>query len=439
MPLNESFPTSRRLTSRRLAIGSVIFGIFVIFDLILFGWLIFSSLSQRELEKALLETREEVEPLARELELQAESLGQEDLWVVVSVTEETQTYIDSVLSERQLVRKIQIRDRDGTVVFEQNKDGESTETGGLDLRPGPEMIELPIGEMGTLVVGLSEQEVARRIEDLRRDLTRQTSLIGAFSITLLGAAFIVIWWLFRRAGRLEQQAQEAERMAYVGTLASGLAHEIRNPLNSLNLNMQMLEEEVREATGGHSGSHERLVSITRSEIKRLEGLVTDFLSYAKPRPMQLEKTSATDLFRRLCEVLDGEIREHQAEIEIDDQAPQLTVRIDQAQVSQLLLNLTKNALAASAGMDRTPRLVLRARPEPAVGKAAFLVLEVADNGRGITQEEQEKIFDLFYSTRKGGTGLGLAIAQRIAQSHDGSLHAESEPDEGTTISLKLPL
>jgi signal transduction histidine kinase len=101
------------------------------------------------------------------------------------------------------------------------------------------------------------------------------------------ASFLLVTSLLRRSQRLEEKAAESERMAYIGTLASGLAHEIRNPLNSVNLNMQMLEEELGETGGTPTGT--RLLSITRSEVGRLERLVTDFLSYAKPRTPDLEE------------------------------------------------------------------------------------------------------------------------------------------------------
>ena len=107
---------------------------------------------------------------------------------------------------------------------------------------------------------------------------------------LLISAYVVVWLVLRRSQRLEVQAAEAERLAYLGTLASGLAHEIRNPLNSLNLNMQMLEEEIDEHGSAPTGK--RLLSITRSELSRLERLVTDFLAYAKPRPLELEEVPA---------------------------------------------------------------------------------------------------------------------------------------------------
>src|SRR5690606_11980429 len=133
------------------------------------------------------------------------------------------------------------------------------------------------------------------------ELLRQTTLIGTLTVVIVAAAFVLIWVLIRRGERLEAQAASAERLAYLGTLAAGLAHEIRNPLNSLNLNMQMLEEDLgstaRESTG------KRLLSITRAEIGRLERLVTDFLAYARPRALQLETVPAVDLLTSARDVL----------------------------------------------------------------------------------------------------------------------------------------
>ncbi len=446
------------LTSRRLRVTvSVLFGLFVLFDVALFSWLILNSLSQRELEKILVETQEEAEPLARQLMAKAEQLDQDDLFVVVSVAEETKKYLGTVLLEREIVHSVQIKKQDGTVVFEQSNQESSpgeiqrplggSEGGGLqtaldvprveraDLEAGGDRqlkagyeTEVPIGELGSLVIGVSEEVLLRRVGVLRRDLARQASVLGGITVALLGAAFATMLALFKRADRLEKQAEEAERMAMIGTLASGLAHEIRNPLNSLNLNMQMLGESRRR-----DGSEKRLLSITRSEISRLENLVTDFLSYAKPRPIERQEIGAAELFERAAEVLSGQIRASGTEVSIRDETGGRGLAVDRDQMGQLLLNLMQNALAATAEVERAGRIELAAR-----NAAAGVALEVGDNGCGIPEDEQPKIFDLFYSTRKGGTGLGLAIAERIARSHGAEIEAESIPGEGTTIRVLLP-
>ncbi len=442
------------LTSRRLVIGSALFALFVLFDLVLFGWLISKSLSQREIEKVLLETREEAEPVAKQLAERAEELDS-DLFVVVSVAQETRTYVENVLSQREVVRKVEIRDRDGTVVFGPHWSEEEApvepsevpriETGsrGSDAISLPNIslpngtvldtVEVPIGEFGTLVIGLKEEEVQKRIEALRMDLVRQASLIGLLTMTLLLAAFAAIWKLFLRARDLEEQAQEAERMAYIGTLASGLAHEIRSPLNSLSLNMQMLEEEARDS--GKGGSQLRLLSLTRSEIGRLERLATDFLSYARPRENDLVDLPAAVLLERTAAVLAGEVQDQDVELQVLDRSRGARVAVDREQMGQLLLNLAQNAVSAAVESEEgRPEVKLTARRE-----GPELVLEVEDNGPGIPPEEQEKVFELFYSTRKGGTGLGLAIVQRIAKGHGSEVEIESREGMGTVMRIRLPI
>lgn len=446
--------SSTLMPSRRLLMASAVFGLFLLFDIALFGWLIFRSLSQREIERVLLETRAEAESLAQQIAQRAERQDK-DLYTAVAVQRETQTYIDSILRQRDIVRRVEIRDKKGVLVFQSVNQTSIPmvqegvpPVGGTPELPSPDPrqetrtldwsatyevpdVEVPIGDMGVLQIGISTPELAKRIEVLRGELIQQTAFVGGVSILLLITAFAGVWLLLRRAQALEVQAAEAERMAYIGTLASGLAHEIRNPLNSLNLNMQMLEEEIDEHGSAPTGK--RLLSITRSEISRLERLVTDFLAYAKPRPLELEEIPAILLLERIPEVLAGEIQKRRARIDVHDRSGGARVRVDLAQMNQLLLNLAQNGLVAAAEADRTPILELTAHRQ-----GPWVQLRVADNGVGIPPEEQPRIFELFYSTRKGGTGLGLAIVDRIARAHGGSVSVESTPGNGTVMTIELP-
>jgi signal transduction histidine kinase len=454
---------ARSTFSRRLLIASLVFGLFVLFDIALFGWLIFRSLSQREVENVLLETRKQAETLAGQIARRAAS--EKDLYTAVAVERETQTYIDQMLSRKDVVRTVEIHDQNGTLVYQ----GRSEERlpvahGGTPSFPppaiGPELqrhvpltpprveqkvretestyqvpdIKVPIGpvgEYGSLQIGISAGELSKRIAVLRGELIRQASLIGLSSMAALVAAYVAIWLLLKRSERLELQAAEAERLAYIGTLASGLAHEIRNPLNSLNLNMQMLEEEIGEVGSAPMGR--RLLSITRSEISRLERLVTDFLAYAKPRPLELEEMPAVRLLERLREVLAGEILKRKAQVEVEDRSGGARVKVDPSQMNQLLLNLAQNAFSAAEEAGRPPVLKLAAyRQGPAV------CLEMEDNGIGMSAEEQARIFDLFYSNRKGGTGLGLAIVDRIVRAHGGRVGVRSAKGVGTAVIVELP-
>lgn len=443
--------------SRRVVIASVLLGLFILLDIALFGWLIFRSLSEREVERVLLETRQEAEGLAQRLAGRAAAEGG-DLYTVTATEREVQTYMDSILKQRKFVQTVEVVDVEGKLVFRGT--GEATlelapsETPIVDAGEAPSRVEvrpferqtsfplegsldtlhelnLPIGELGFLHIGISQGELQKSIDSLRSDLIRTTALIAGLTLVVLALAYLIIWRLWSRSQRLAEQARESERLAYIGTLASGLAHEIRNPLNSLNLNMQLLEEELANRAVATSGR--RLMAITREEIHRLERLVTEFLLYAKPPPLELEVVAATELMERCRQVLAGELEARGARLRIDDRSHGANVRVDPGQMNQLLLNLVQNALAAVEERG--------VRPEVRLGVACegdSIVLEVEDRGVGMSAKQRERMFELFYSTRKGGTGLGLAVVQRIARAHGADLEVTSEPNRGTRVRIRLP-
>ena len=444
---------SDKTGSRRLAIGLAALALFILLDIGLMGWLIFRSLSEREIRRVLLETRAEAEGLAEQIAEGAVRQGG-DLYTVLAIEREVRTFVDSVLAQRDLIQTFEIRDREGLLVYSGSNERTIPMAGGKELpileggevgprterrveeRPFsfstdtlPAALDVPIGELGFLRIGLSQGELERRVGELRTDLVRNTSVIALLTLLVLCLAYWFVWRLWRRGRRLEEQALEAERMAYVGSLASGLAHEIRNPLNSLNLNMQLLEEEV---DGSADPSRSRLLNMTRDEIARLERLVTDFLTYARPPSLDPDVVTARELLERCRDLLQVEATERGARLAIEDRTGGARVRVDPAQLGQLFINLVQNGLAAAHEAGRPPRIELRAAMRR--DRVAF---EVSDNGSGVPAEERQKIFDLFYSSRKGGTGLGLAIVKRIAQAHEADLEVDSTADEGTTVRLIL--
>lgn len=443
---------SDRIGSRRLAIAFVALLAFILLDIGLFGWLIFRKLSVREVERVLLETRTEAEGLAEQIAEGAVRQGG-DLFHVVAVERQVRTYVDSVLAQRELIQTVEIRDLDGVLVYSSSSDRKIREegAGGLPILESGELgprserteevrrsdftlpseLDVPIGDLGFVRIGLSRGELELRVAELRSDLLENTVVIALLTLLVLGSGQVILWRVWRRGRRLEEQAVEAERMAYVGTLASGLAHEIRNPLNSLSLNMQLLEEEMDGTKADPSRS--RLLDMTRDEIGRLERLVTDFLSYARPPGLDPDEVSAVGLLERCRDLLQVEAGERGARIGIEDATGGARVRVDPAQLGQLFINLVQNGLAAAHEAGRPPRIELRALTVG--GRTAF---EVSDNGTGVPLAERERIFELFYSSRKGGTGLGLAIVKRIAQAHEATLEVDGAPGEGTTVRLILP-
>jgi signal transduction histidine kinase len=290
-------------------------------------------------------------------------------------------------------------------------------------------VEVPIGELGMLRVGVSRGELESRVAVLRRELVTTAALVGVVTLMLLVLVTTLLWWLWRRSRRLAEQAAEAESLAVIGTLASGLAHEIRNPLNALNLNMQLLDEEL--PTGS---AQRRMLGITRDEIQRLERLVTDFLLYAKPRRLERRPTTTGELFAACAEVLRPELERRGARLETIDRSDDRPLHVDPEQLQQLLINLVQNALAASRAEDRDPVIELRAER-----RGDAVELQVRDHGVGMEPHERERAFEAFYSTRRGGTGLGLAVVERIARAHGGTLAVDSARGVGTTIRVRLPL
>lgn len=451
MPAPRRGPGRRSAADRRLLAVSVGFGLFVLLDLVLFGWLLFRSLSQQEIERVLLETEREALSLAEDIAGRLE--GHPDLYTAIAESHETLVSIDKIPLQREIVSRIEVRDRQGRLVARSQRTTELVlEPDLVAVLESPELspqlrrerettefapvevpdIEVAIGDMGTLIVGISPEKLSERIAVLQRHLMRQTAIVAVLSLLLLAAAWALIWGLLRRARGLEAQAVEAERLAYLGTLASGLAHEIRNPLNALSLNMQMMHEEI--ATGQAEGpTTGRLLSITQSEIGRLEGLVTDFLTYARPRPPEREAVAPAALFERVREVLAADLARLRARVDLRDESDGARLHGDPAQLTQLLLNLVQNALAAAVDAGRAPWIELAA-----VAVDGEVALEVSDNGCGIAEEARERVFEVFYSTKKGGTGLGLAIVRRIAQNHGGRVEIESKPGQGATFRVLLP-
>lgn len=221
----------------------------------------------------------------------------------------------------------------------------------------------------------------------------------------------------------------AERLAAVGTLAAGLAHEVRNPLNSATLQLQVLRRRVER---GSTSAEDLLpiVGIVHDEIQRLDRLVTDFLSFAQPRPLRLEPVRIDELVGGLIDLVRPEAESAGVEVKTELRAGTGTVAIEAERMRQVLLNLMRNGVEAMGRDGGT--LTIRTAPADALGNAR---IEVEDSGPGFPEEAP--IFDAFYTTKEAGTGLGLAIAFRIVSDHGGSLTAESRPGR-TRFVVALP-
>jgi two-component system sensor histidine kinase PilS (NtrC family) len=225
--------------------------------------------------------------------------------------------------------------------------------------------------------------------------------------------------------RMEEAVRRADRLAVVGGLAAGLAHEIRNPLAAMCGSIELLS-----LSPGLEGEERRLMEVVRSEGQRLEALVRDFLAFARPASPQLSQVDASQLVSETAEIFrqQAAARGLTLSVEADEN---LWVSVDANQVKQVLWNLLGNAADATG---EGGRVSVRLRRQ---GNQALL--EVEDSGAGIASEDLPRIFDPFFTTKARGTGLGLAIVHRVVEAHGGRIAVRSEPGSGTTFSLTLPL
>jgi two-component system sensor histidine kinase PilS (NtrC family) len=228
--------------------------------------------------------------------------------------------------------------------------------------------------------------------------------------------------------RLERDAQMQKRLAAIGQMAAGIAHEIRNPLASMSGSLQMLRQEL-----ALSADQAQLMDIVQRESERLNDTIRSFLAYARPQRVDVQELDLRQVVQETATLLRNshEVKEHHA-IEVRTGPGAVMIQGDEGQVRQIVWNLATNGLRA---MPNGGTLTLSASTEP---KRRGAVLTVADQGVGIPQEELENIFQPFRGSFGKGTGLGLAIVYRIVSDYNAAIDVQSEPGHGTTFRVTFP-
>jgi len=238
--------------------------------------------------------------------------------------------------------------------------------------------------------------------------------------------FIVIFQDLTLWRKLEEEVRIKDRMAAVGELAAGLAHEIGNPLAAISGSVQMLAR-----SSGTTAADRKLLDILLKESQRLDRTIKGFLRFARPRERASVRFDVAALLAENLELLRNSPEmgpRHTIELDLDP--PQASMVGDPDQISQIFWNLARNALRA---MPAGGRLAIAGRE-----RDGWYTLSFADTGRGMTPEERANLFHPFQSFFDSGTGIGMAIVYRIVQDHGGQLSVESAPGEGSTISVRLP-
>ena len=227
-------------------------------------------------------------------------------------------------------------------------------------------------------------------------------------------------------------AERHEKLASLGLLAAGVAHEIRNPLTAIKAALFIQQKKFQPGSPDHADA-----KLVEREILRLERIVNDFLQFARPTEPELATVPADLPLQEVQLFLAPQLEKANIQLVREACAP-MRIRVDPAQVKQVLINLVQNA-ADSIGRDG--KITLRARRDRKSlpnGETDVVILEVADTGRGIPPEVEKRLFDPFFTTKDNGTGLGLSIAAGIVQKHGGLLQYQTRVNYGTTFGIVLP-
>jgi len=292
------------------------------------------------------------------------------------------------------------------------------------------------GEPNEAIMGVIEikKDLSKEYENIIR---LQGSII-AVSGTVMAVLFLVLRTIVSRAGRimenramerlrLEEQLNQAERLAHLGTMVATVSHEIKSPLGIVRSTAEILEKRIKKVAPGS----EHLAKIIMDETSRLNDIVMEFLDFARPQEPKLHPGNVNELVEKVLGFIAHKLEEQNIELcrELDTDLPQ--VLLDSEQFYRALLNILVNAMQA---MPDGGSLQVRTQ----VGSRDRVVLAITDNGAGMSEEKAAQIFQPFFTDKHKGTGLGLSITKNIIDGHNGEIYIESAVDVGTTFYISLP-
>ncbi|MFP4037959.1 MAG: sensor histidine kinase [Desulfobacteraceae bacterium] len=279
-------------------------------------------------------------------------------------------------------------------------------------------------------------EVIQDMSEPYESIVRFQYLVFGLSILIMGAIFVALLLIVRKAEtvieerakeqrELESQLHQAERLAALGEMVAGVSHEIKNPLGIIQSTAELLagSPEAEE-------SQKRLSRVIQEESARLNGIVTEFLDFARPQTPSLRETELADVLLRNISFLRPEFEKKGIRVEHNLDGRPLSLQADPDLLYRVFLNILINAVQA---MEEGGDIRLTAYETPDV-----CTVQIKDTGPGISEDNLPKLFNPFFTTKEKGTGLGLSIVKKIVEAHSGSIEVSSAPGEGTKVTIRLP-
>ena len=289
--------------------------------------------------------------------------------------------------------------------------------------------------LGFFRVGLSLDKFTKNIQE-----TQKNSLWFSLLIIALGSGGLITIFYhqciqYKRHKILEEGLQRTERLTSIGKLAAGVAHEIRNPLNAISMAIQRLQNEYLPEKEENQKEFIDFTEIIRNEVKRVDKIIGNFLSFAREPKLELEEVNIPRLIDDLLFIFAAEAEKHKVRFQTEYTDPSLYTdpflqcRCDPNQIKQALINIIRNAIQAMPEGGLITIKVSQVQDR--------ILISVTDTGAGIA--DTAKIFEIYYTSKEGGIGLGLPISQKIIEEHGGKIEVESKVGEGSEFRIWLPV
>lgn len=429
--------TAEKAFKKQLILASLLFAVFFVSILSTGAYIIIKDLGEKEVFRLLDHYRKDLETMTTNIPETETAKGFKYEKVVT-------TRINQFMVDKKIFDSFELYDSEGKMIDRQdylkggqvqfydfpNSQNPPLGQARVEIRnkvPIAVNVQIAPGKMGRAVLNVSDKVLQKQAQAFRSEMILKFSVLLSLIFFMLFVSYLYVLRLLRVSRTIQEDSQEQSRLSYLGLLSSGLAHEIKNPLNGLKLNIQLLEEGIRT----DADKQELIASVEPmlNQIKRLEKLTRDFLMYARPLDPEFKQVNAKDIIEDLLLSFSEQARDKKVTVELNIKGTEKEIPADENMLRIALSNLLLNAIQASPA------------DEVVAVNLAFLeselLVEFIDRGGGIQEENKERIYDIFFTTKAEGTGLGLSIVKKLVEIHNGRIEFVPE-EKGAHFKVSFP-